>query len=333
MKKILLTAVCILTAACLHAQSSVQLNAAVIKSTPGKFPPGLTSVLSIDTIWTYVIRATNFYLYAHTPPNKGYITGTGYLFFGGNYFYISDATASHYDGIGNASVTELLVICGAKKIAGTADNLTANVYSIDQDTIPVSTLGTAAISTNDLDTTGTNFTSIPISASITSSFLVSLEYAGIDDTFGLITSDAATGDGNNENRIRQRFNPALGGGTWNAASPIYRGQLNCDVMIIPVVDIAIGMEEFDNGKFTLKPVYPSPAADHIILDYSLKRSADVSYRIFDKSGKIFLSEKSVNANEGRNIRTVNISNLAGGNYFLTFRQGKVTITQKFTVAR
>jgi type IX secretion system substrate protein len=326
MKKTVLTIISIVAANFLFAQS-IAPNAIIIKSiAKPKQQNSQMSVMVLDTLDQYYQRATSFYIYGSL--DGGYVYGTG-LYTG---LPLSDETACHYDGIGNATVTELLLYAAAKHIVGTADSITAKVYTVNADTSANATLGTANLSLDDLDTTGM-LTSIPITASISSAFLVSVAYAGIDDTFGLVSSDPSMGDGAGEKRARQLLSSSFGS-NWIAIDDLYGGQLDCDVMMIPVVDITSGMTEFDTKAFSLKPVYPSPANDHITLDYSLKNNTDaVSYVIFDKAGKAIISKTFADQNTGTHSSDINISALSAGSYYLTFKAGETSVTQKFVKVR
>ncbi|HKR05882.1 MAG TPA: T9SS type A sorting domain-containing protein [Bacteroidia bacterium] len=322
MKKNLLTLTFSCATAVIWAQSAMvpvfqkSMNIAKI--------PDQNSIQSIDTLSQYFDRATSFVLYG--VQTGGYIFGTG--FFNGN--MISDETACHFDGIGNATVTEVLLWCGSKEVIGTADNLAVNIYSVNTDTSANTLLGTAALTTNDLDTTNA-FTSVLINAPITSSFLASFAYAGIDDTLGLVCSDPTMNDGAGEKRARYKLSTAFGGG-WTSISDLYTGGIDADVMIIPIVDVASGVQQFEAKDFSLKPVYPSPASDNITLDYTLHGNVIPSFFIMDKSGRILQSEK-LNGQQGKAVYSINISELAAGTYYLTFHAGATSLTQKFSVIK
>ncbi|MEP7170547.1 MAG: T9SS type A sorting domain-containing protein [Bacteroidota bacterium] len=326
MKKNLLTLTLICATAAAFAQPVITpMTPVLTKSLNAAKGGNQNSILSVDTLDQYYNRSTSFLLYG--VQSGGYIFGTG--FSGG--LPISDETASHYDGIGNATVTEVLLWCGYKHIAGgNADNLTLNVYSVNADSSANAVLGTGTLTTTDLDTTGL-FTSVAINAPITSAFLVSLAYAGIDDTFGLVCNDPSVGDGAGEKRARYLLSASFGG-TWRPISDIYVGGLDADVMIIPIVDVPSGVQQFENAAFSLKPVYPSPAKDVINLEYTLHENVNPSFFIMDRSGKTAASGM-LETQEGTSVHSVDISQLAAGTYYITFNAGTASLTQKFSVIK
>src|SRR5439155_567602 len=145
MKKNLLTLTFICATAAAFAQPV--MTPVLSKSMNAAKAGNQNSIMTVDTLLQYYNRATSFQLYG--VQTGGYIFGTGY--YNGN--AISDETASHYDGIGNATVTEVLLWCGYKHIAGgSADNLTVKVYSVNADTSANAVLGSATLTTIDLDT-------------------------------------------------------------------------------------------------------------------------------------------------------------------------------------
>jgi hypothetical protein len=323
MKKNLLALTFICMASAVFAQPV--LTPVRYKNVTAAKPGSQNSFLIADTLTQYYDRATSFLIYG--VQSGGYIFGTGFY----NGLPISDETACHYDGIGNANVTEVLLWCGYKHIAGGGgDNIAVNVYSINPDTSANALLGTGPLNTIDLDTTG-NFTSVMVNAPITSDFLVSVAYGGINDTFGLVCSDPTMGDGAGEKRARYMLNASLGGG-WTAISDLFTGGIDADVMIIPIVDAPSGVEQFENAAFTLKPVYPSPATKYINLEYTLRENVTPAFSIMDRSGKV-AAAGMLDGQKGSSVHTIDISNLAAGVYYITFRASTKSLTQKFTVVK
>lgn len=327
MRKILLALISLSLTGAAFAQSAFQINPVIKNSIPKSTG---NKILSIDTLDQYYQRASGFYIYGSQ--DGGYVYGTGAFDNSGTLIPISDATGCHYDAIGNASVNEILLWVAAKEVVGTADSVAVTIYSVNADTSANLSLGSINISINDLDTAGGNFTSVPISATVTSSFMVAMEYAGIDDTFGLVSSNPANGDGAGEKRARQLLTAPFGG-IWEAVTDVYSGQLDCDVIMIPIVDVTTGFNHFETKAYTLKPVYPSPARDFITLDYNLKNSGNVNYVIRDSHGKRVLDGKFSNQSAGNSTREINISKMSAGNYYITFNSEDISITQKFTVIK
>jgi hypothetical protein len=323
MKKNLLTLTFIGMASAVFAQPA--LTPVLYKNVTAAKAATQNSMMSADTLSQYYDRATSFVIYG--VQSGGYIFGTGFY----NGLPISDETACHYDGIGNATVTEVLLWCGYKSITGGGgDNIAVNIYSVNPDSSANALLGTGALTTIDLDTTG-NFTSVMVNAPITSDFLATIAYAGINDTFGLVCSDPLMGDGAGEKRARYMLSSSLGGG-WTAISDLFTGGIDADVMIIPIVDVSTGMEQFENAAFTLKPVYPSPATNAINLDYTMLENVTPSFSIMDKNGKIAVAG-TLEGKQGSSVHTIDTSNLAAGIYYITFRAGTKSLTQKFTVVK
>src|ERR1044071_1299147 len=84
--------------------------------------------LVFDTLTQYYDRAHDFLvLYSGV---AGYVYGTAfYTDTAGKLAPISDATGCHYDDVGSANITEVLLWAGDKVIVGTPDSIAVRVYS------------------------------------------------------------------------------------------------------------------------------------------------------------------------------------------------------------
>lgn len=292
---------------------------------------GKVSSLVIDTLDQYLLRAGSAVL--HTSQQGGFAMGTGYFY----YFPtqtnqpISTETAMHFDAVGNATVTEVIVWFGSVTIDGTPDFISAKVYSSAADSMPVTQLGTLSSLTTDLITAGTTptWTSFAFTppVAITSAFLASIMYQN-NDTVGIVGS--ANGDGLGEQRLRQKVTGFLGG-QWMRPTEVW-ANLDADAFIIPIVDVPAGVNEFANDLFRLKPVYPSLATHTIHLQYSLEKNIPVSYSVFDLTGKVMIEIKDFPEPAGNYVKQVDISGLPSGKYYLTFSAGGKKITQRFVKA-
>ncbi len=84
----------------------------------------------------------------------------------------------------------------------------------------------------------------------------------------------------------------------------------------------------DNSKFFYK-LYPSPATDHISLDYNNKTNDNkADYTILDMAGRVVQSG-SLQLSGGRSVAQVNLSNIASGNYLLSVKSNNINVEAKF----
>jgi hypothetical protein len=289
-----------------------------------------------DTVDIYIMRATGGTFYQSQ--DGGYIFGTSYYYDGssGSFFPVTDETGLHYDGIGNATVTDILFWAGAKQITGSADDITGKIYSVGADSMPVTLLGSGTMSMTDVDTSlsAPAFTDLVInngSANITSGFFVSLEYAGNDDTLGLVSTGA--GDGMGEKRIRQKTSTAFGG-VWNHLGDLYP-LLDVDLFFAPIVSLSgVGINDhFTLKDATMNAVYPSVTASDFHLDYTLSKNSVVSYYLFDLKGKKYFQTFGEEQSAGTYSRTFDVTGLAAGNYFLSVNINGKTVSQKIVVTK
>ncbi len=336
MKSILFTSFLAIASFNISAQTlPVKLNKVQPNYVQGNASPGqLTS--TTDTIDVYILRATSGTFYQSL--DGGYIFGTSYYYDGssGQYFPVSDETGIGFDAIGNANVTDILFWAGAKQITGNADSITGKVYAVGVDSMPTTLLGSGRMSMLDVDTalTGAAFTDIAItngSANITSSFFISIAYAGNDDTLGLVSTGA--GDGMLEKRVRLKASPEFGG-TWIRMGELYPF-LDVDLFYAPVVTLSgVGVDEhFTLSDATLDAVYPTIATSEIHFDYSLNSSSSVSYYLFDMRGKKYFEQNKEQQGQGAYSQSFDVSKLANGNYFLSVNINGKTVTQKVVVQK
>jgi hypothetical protein len=296
-------------------------------------PSGMPSVLTVDSLTEYIDRASGATLYS--AQGGGYVFGTSYDSAGGSSLVpITAEIAMHYDGVANASVTEIIFWAGVAVVNGTAENVSGNVYTADVDSMPNSLLGSNSISMNDvLPGNMLSFTSILITPPAPTNgnpFLVSVGYAGNDDTLGLVTT--ALGDGLNEKRVRMLADASVGGG-WKRMGELY-GFLDLDAIIVPIVDIAQGISDhFVINETSLKPIFPAPAKDQINIDYTLANAADISYRLFDNSGRVVYESSKGKISSGHYAETIDVSKCAAGKYFFTFVSNHSPVTQKVMIVK
>jgi hypothetical protein len=341
MKSLLLSTVFLFAGTALFSQSipvkqPLQIDITGIAPSAAKYSmPNQTTSL-IDTADEYIVRATGgtFYL----GPNGGYAFGTGYYDDGSTVQFLSDETGLHFDAVGSAEITDLIFWAGAKYINGAADNVTAKIYSTDVDSMPLNLLGSESISINDIDTgLSAVFTQITFTTpvSITDNYFISMEYAGVDDTLGFITTGA--GDGLMERRIRQKLSAGLGG-VWLRMDDIYTNPfpaLDVDLFWAPIYTILDdGIDNHFNLKnATLEAIYPTVASSEIHLDYNLAATSSVSYYIFDLKGRKYFETKSEQQLPGAYSQTFDVSTLAAGNYFVAVTINGQMITQKAVVTK
>ncbi|MCX6273697.1 MAG: hypothetical protein NTV09_00625 [Bacteroidetes bacterium] len=165
MKKIFLILLVLAAGSSSFAQS-VNPKAVLDKSIEVNLSSTQMSLLTLDTLDQYYTRASNLTLYKSQ--DGGYVLGPAlYYLGGGNIVPISKATASHFDGIGNAIIVEAWFIVGAKNIVGTADDVSVKIYDAGTDSVPTTLLDSVNLNVADMDTAN-GITVVPMAANITS---------------------------------------------------------------------------------------------------------------------------------------------------------------------
>lgn len=302
------------------------------EKTDCELPRAISSDRVADTLDQYLARATGATLYSSV--DGGYISGTAYFDPGTGPIAVNEAVGSHFDAAGNVDVTEVLVWFGAAVVEGTADNVTAAIYSVNSDSSANTLLGSATITTSDLNpSTSFSLSSFMFStpaATGNASFLAAIEFAGTTDTLGIVTSDPGAGDGAGEQRFRGKTTAALGG-TWGSPEAVW-GPLDADIFIFPVVDVAAGVDAIQNG-LTLSAAYPNPANDITTIPFELNESSNVTIRVYNLQGQEIHSE-STTRGAGEHLVDVDLNGVTNGSYYYTISTDKgAKLTAKFVVAK
>ena len=78
-------------------------------------------------------------------------------------------------------------------------------------------------------------------------------------------------------------------------------------------------------------MYPNPVRSQATLSFELKNSDNVSYQVFDMTGRMVMNQNMGRMNEGSHQVTINAENLSAGSYILRLSQGAQNETVKFLV--
>ena len=78
-------------------------------------------------------------------------------------------------------------------------------------------------------------------------------------------------------------------------------------------------------------MYPNPVRSQATLSFELKNSDNVSYQVFDMTGRMVMNQNMGNMSAGSHQVTINAENLSTGSYILRLSQGANNETVKFMV--
>ena len=82
-------------------------------------------------------------------------------------------------------------------------------------------------------------------------------------------------------------------------------------------------------------IFPNPAAEKIIIRYSLQEKSDVEINLFSMDGKQIFSFMELSQSIGVNIRVIDLKNynLADGNYFIKLQAGNLVQTRALQISK
>jgi hypothetical protein len=101
---------------------------------------------------------------------------------------------------------------------------------------------------------------------------------------------------------------------------------------ILVLDFPTSVAEANANAFTLSNNVPNPANGSTTFNYTLKSNSDVTFNVYDVTGKVVFSSNEANQSAGAHRLDMNTSNLSNGMYFYTITVNGQTETRKMTVA-
>ena len=78
-------------------------------------------------------------------------------------------------------------------------------------------------------------------------------------------------------------------------------------------------------------MYPNPVRSQATVSFELKNSGNVSYQVFDMTGRMVMNQNMGRMSEGSHQITINAENLSTGSYILRLSQGAKNETVKFMV--
>ena len=92
-----------------------------------------------------------------------------------------------------------------------------------------------------------------------------------------------------------------------------------------------GLEENDMTENVQVNIYPNPVRDMAQMNITLTESANVSYQIYDLSGRMVANSELGFYGQGEHTMTFNAENLASGTYIIRVMAGNKAETAKFLV--
>ena len=78
-------------------------------------------------------------------------------------------------------------------------------------------------------------------------------------------------------------------------------------------------------------MYPNPVSSQATLSFDLKESCNVSYQVFDMTGRMVMNQNMGRMSEGEQQLSINAENLSAGSYILRLNQGAKNNSVKFMV--
>ena len=298
--------------------SAVPMSPISVPSFKGHNP----STLTIDTMMpaTFSQSGCDTLFYYRLSGGKGYVFGNNNVSTG------ETECAQKYYATG--TVTEVLVGYGVHK--GTNGVTSAKVYSIDGTKKgPLNALGTSSntITTGAIVTTAYNSYVFTPGIAVTTSFAVGVTFPSPTGGDSVAVLSTKIGCSSTDSLSWVKI------GTWIATGSFLQGHPNVDLAILPIVNVAGGVNEYPSANgLTLMGAYPNPANDFTNIKYHINTPGVVSVEVFDLTGRV-IQHSSEKFSSGDHDIKLSVRDLASGNYYYTIKTDAAQLTSKFSVAK
>lgn len=333
MKKIYSLLICSVVALSAFGQARISgtLNSVSVE-TPAAIKGSNPSIMVVDTLYPTSWNMPCFT--GDTAPFVYYNLGAaGYL--AGNSSYGQTEAAQKYTITGSGSVSEVLVWYAW--VTGTNGTTSAKVYSLTGG-VPATALGTSSntVTTGSLSTSAyTSYTFSP-AVSVTNKFAVASVFpttTAAGDTVCVVSTKITCFEPDTASFLNI---PPFGGWFTTQAllnTPATPEDSSIDLMILPVIDIVIGVNEYPSSNgLSLMGAYPNPASDFTNIKYSTSEAGAVSVEVFDLTGRV-IHHSSEKLSAGTHDLKVSLKDVAAGKYYYTIKTGGAQLTSKFVVAK
>ena len=108
-----------------------------------------------------------------------------------------------------------------------------------------------------------------------------------------------------------------------------RGLYKCDTY--KVNDTELNVEENIVANTVEMSIYPNPIVNDATISFSIEESAQVSYQVYDLSGRMMMNKVLGNFGQGSHKANFNVENLTSGTYIIKVQAGEKTETAKILV--
>ena len=90
------------------------------------------------------------------------------------------------------------------------------------------------------------------------------------------------------------------------------------------------INDIDNNLFDIK-IYPNPANENTEFEFNTRSNSPTELKIINSIGKTIFIKKINNSQTGKNIITINTSEMSNGIYFIQLKSKDKTITKKLFI--
>lgn len=108
-----------------------------------------------------------------------------------------------------------------------------------------------------------------------------------------------------------------------------------DVAIFPSftydTNAVVGINNLSSGGLDVSQNYPNPFNKETQISYNLINTSDVSFEVYDMTGRIIVNNTYYNASPGQHIINLNANTLSPGIYFYTFKVEGSEVTKKMVI--
>jgi len=312
---------------------------------------GAPELISASELKTNPLHSTSVVLDTLAPgtypgtclaPNNGFVfyrvdvkapMDSGY-WYGTNAYAISDI-AQKYTVTGTVNVTGILGWV-AKKGTNAVNvwSCTASVMNVNATTkAPNTTLGVSSLMS------ATSFT-LPALAKWNFPTMVNVSNSTFFAVVNLPAFNAAAGDslGFVSTKLGCSSTDSLSwlkyNGIWFSTRMWFNGFPNLDIMIWPIVDIPVGIDNsITRGHLTLLAASPNPATDKININFNLAENSSIEIEVTDLKGSLIRKISNGKMAVGKQAVSIDLNGLEAGTYLYSVNANGIKMFNRFVVTK
>lgn len=263
--------------------------------------------------------------------------GQGYVFGNNGYGDKEKTQKINLPSSGNGTVSGAIIFWAAKNV-GDDGSVTLLAYDVDAATsgpgnllATGSSLNVSAVDTAAASGGGVNVMTFTSPVSFTNAIHIGIDLTGLSgtDSVSLLGTEDGCGEAVSSWEL-------WSDDTWHDITTAWGFSGPVEMLMAAIVDWTVsGIDDAQvaNGGLTLRPATPNPAVAETIINFDLAINSDVEVKVVGIDGKIVKEVALGKLGAGAHQHSLDVTDLAAGNYYYLVSANGNMLASQFTVNR